>query len=340
MKFDVTPELATLLKTMRVHNGVSSKDVAEHLGKSPSYLSKLEGGGVRTTDKEQLKDMLTFIAGGADFYDVVLPEVASLLLGTIAGSRLVDQVWFLQYDVIERPVSVPEGMARDIALNFDSMHITLKQVAEFINANVDSEMSTAFPANQVIAMEYSGSRRLLIRADIPESAIEQVIRGKAPTTSYIILHTIVHTMFRMQRHAGVQTKLPPADAISLLNSTAEYMGRWEIHSLVGFSHYLASEEFITGQMPLANTQSGIVERISAQLTEVIDHDSLNAISELNAFSKSLDWDPAFALKVIGMPFYKLNGMSFANKRKLVEEMLALVERYDAMDDFERKIESY
>lgn len=340
MKFDVTPELASLLKTMRAHNGVSSKDVTEHLGKSPSYLSKLEGGAVRTIDEEQLKDILSFIAGDSDFYEVVLPEIAGLLFGTIDSNRLVDQVWFLQYDVIERPVAVPEGMARDIALNFDSMHIAPKQVAEFINANIDSEMSTAFPANQVIAMDYSGHRRLLIRSNFPESAVEQVIRGKAPVTSYIILHTIVHTMFRMQRFPGIQTKLPPADAITLLNSVAEYMGRWEVHSLVGFSHFLISDEFIEYQLPLANVQSGIIERIAAQLAEVVDHDSLNAISELNAFSKTLDWDPAFALKVIGLPFSKLNGMSFANKRKLVEEMTALVDHYDEMDDFERKIESY
>ena len=340
MKFDVTPELASLLKTVRVHNGVSSKDVAEHLGKSPSYLSKLEGGAVRSIEAGQLKDMLGFIFGGADFYDVVLPEVSSLLLGTMDKSRLVDQVWFLQYDVIERPVDVPEGMARDLALNFDSMHVTPSQVTELVNANIDSEMSSAFPANQIVAMDYNGSHRLLIRAEFAENAIEQVIRGKAPTTSYIILHTIVHAMFRMQRYPGVQTKLPPADAVALLNSVAEYMGRWEIHSLVGFSHYLASDDFVTGQLPLAGTQSGIVERISAQLGEVVDHDSLNAISELNAFHKTLDWDPAFALKIIGLPFYKLNGMSFANKRKLIGEISALVEQYDNMDDFDRKIESY
>ena len=340
MKFDVTPELASLLKTMRVRHGVSSKDVAEHLGKSPSYLSKLEGGGVRTIENEQLRDMLCFIAGGAGFYDAVLPKVAGLLLGTIEGSRLIDQVWFLHYDVIERPVTLPEGMAREIAHSFESMHVAPCQVADFINSNVDSEMSTAFPANQIVAMDYNGSRRLLIRADFPENAVEQVIRGKAPKTSYIILHTVVHTMFRMQRYPGVHTKLPPADAIELLGSTAEYMGRWEIHSLVGFSHFLASDEFIAGQMPLASAQSGIVERIAAQLSEIVDHDSLNAISDLNAFSKTLDWDPAFALKAIGLPFHKLNGMSFANKRKLIEEMASLVERYESMDDFERKIESY
>ena len=38
MKFRVTPELAKTMKTLRVRNGVPARDVAAHIGKSPSYV--------------------------------------------------------------------------------------------------------------------------------------------------------------------------------------------------------------------------------------------------------------------------------------------------------------
>ncbi len=340
MKFDVTPELASLLKTMRVHHGVSSKDVAEHLGKSPSYLSKLEGGAVRTIDEDLLKAELSFVCGGADFYDSVLPDVARMLLNTIDADRLIEQVWLLQLDVIERPVAVPEAMASDIKLHFDSMHISGAQVAAHINANLDSELTESFPANRVVAVDYAGNRRLLVRTDFPVNAIEQVISGGAPKTSFIIIYTIVHAMFRMQRFPNVATKLPPDEAISLLNSVSDYLNRWDIHSLVDFARYLTTDDFISHQLPLATAQSGVVERISAQLDEIVSHDSLGAISKLNAFCDTLKWDPAFALKLLGLPFSKLSDLSYANKRKLIEEIESLVESYDALDEFERKLESY
>ena len=340
MKFDVTPELASLLKTIRVRNGVSSKDVADHLGKSPSYLSKLEGGAVRTIDPDLLKDELSFIYQGADFYEAVLPDVARMLLSTMDADRLVDQVWLLQLDVIERPVEVPAAMAKDIKLHFDSMHVTPAQVAAHINNNIDSELTDAFPPNQVVAMEYEGSSRLLIRTEFASNAIEQVIRGKAHTTSFIIIYTVVHAMFRMSRYPNVSTKLPPSEAIGLLNSVSDYLSRWDIHSLVDFAHYLASDVFIARQLPLLNAQSGVVERIATLLDAVVAHDSLSAIGELNAFCDTLEWDPAFALKLVGIPFSKLDDLSYSNKRKLVREIEALVESYDALDDFERKLESY
>ena len=38
-KFDVTPELATTIKTVRIQNHITSKSVAEHIGKSQAYMS-------------------------------------------------------------------------------------------------------------------------------------------------------------------------------------------------------------------------------------------------------------------------------------------------------------
>lgn len=340
MKFAVTPELASLLKTLRARNGVSSKDVAQHLGKSPSYLSKLEGGMVQAIQQDTLKDMLIFISGDADFYDVVLPDVANLLLASIESTRLVDQVWFMQFDVIERPVQVPTEMAADIELNLNSMHISPAQLGQFINANIDSEMTSAFPANQLIAMDYDGKQRLLVRPELSELAIEQVIQGKAPQTSYFILYSIVHSMFRLQRYGNVETKLPPAEAISVLESASEYMQHWDVHSLIGFSRMLASDEFIQQQLPLATNKSGVVERIANTLGQIVDRDSVNAIGELNVFRDTLEWDPAFALKILGLPFADLGTMSFSNKRKLIEDIQKLIDQYDQMDEFARKIENY
>ena len=41
-KIVVTDKLADTIKMMRMQNGIKSKDLAEHLGKTPGYVSKLE----------------------------------------------------------------------------------------------------------------------------------------------------------------------------------------------------------------------------------------------------------------------------------------------------------
>lgn len=340
MKFLVTPELAKLIKTLRVHNGMSAKELAEHMGKSPSYVSKLEGGDVRFIEQDNLTEVLSFTAGGRDFYEETLPAAVKLLQGTMDGSRLVDQVWLMQYDVVERPVRVPGDMARDIAANLDKMGASPADLVELVNANIDSQMSPSFPANEMIAVDYDGKRRMLARVEIAQDTVDQVLSTRDFVVGYFMLYNIVHALFRMQHFPGVQTKLPPDDAAKVLRCAAAYMGRWGIHSLIGYSHFVSSDEFIAYQRPLATSEAGVVERIAAQLKEIAAHDSLHAINQLNTFHETIDWDPAFALKVMGIPFALLDDLSFTNKRKLLDEIQALVDRYDRMSDFERKMENY
>ena len=47
MKFYITSELALLIKTLRTQNKIPSKELADRIGKSNSYISKLESGDVK-----------------------------------------------------------------------------------------------------------------------------------------------------------------------------------------------------------------------------------------------------------------------------------------------------
>ena len=127
---------------------------------------------------------------------------------------------------------------------------------------------------------------------------------------------------------------------ALLRRTAGYMDRWGVHSLIGFSHFVSSEEFIEYQLPLAEQGEGLIDRTLNQLREITSFESLQAIDNLTTFNETFEWDPGFALKVAGIPFSKLGNMSFANKSKLLGEIQALVDKYADMDGFERRIESY
>lgn len=340
MKFDVTPELATLIKTLRVRNGVSAKDVAEQIGKSPSYLSKLEGGSVHTIEDKQLRHVLELVCKGSNFYEEVLPEVANLLFNTADPDRLINQVWFMQFDVVLRPVKTSVDMAKDIRENFKAIGKTLGEITDFINENVDSDTNENFPVNQITVMNYGDSPHLLIRARFREEAVEQVVCGEPRTTSYFVLNSVIHTMFRMKLYPDKNEKLPPADALVLLNSVADYMERWGVHSLMEFGRYLTTNRFLESQMPREGDRQNVVTIIASQFIEMIDHNPLETIGQLNAYRDTLLWDPAFALKIIGIPFAKLGDLSYSNKRKLLGEIEELVKRYDSLDEFERKMETY
>ena len=340
MKLRVTPELAKTLKTLRVQNAISARDVAAHLGKSPSYVSKLEGGDVKYITEDSCTSLLTYIAGGGDFYDEVLPAVAEVLAFVAEEDAMREQLWFMHYDVNRRPIVVPEAMMDDMAQACAQAGANAASMAAQLNANIDSKMTRSFPANEMTLMESDGTNRLLARVEIEESEVAGIISTPGYTTTYFLLYNVVHTMFRMRLFPGATEKLPHDEAVQLLRRTSEYLERWDVHSLMGYSHYIASDSFIERQSVLVGSESGIVEKVAGRLREVMAYDALGTANQLESWLETLAWDSAFTLKIASLPFASLGELSHTNKMQLVADIEALLEKYDQMDDFQKRTEKY
>lgn len=206
MKFSVTPELATLLKTLRAQSGVSAKDLAEHLKRSPSYVSKLESCSLKSVQEETLTDMLVFVSEGKDFYGEVLPNVFRVLKAIADPQRLIAQSWFLQYDVVERKVAITDGMVDDIRRHMDKLDMDASDLAAFIDGNFDSGLSDSFPANQIVIVEHESGHRLTYRAEVSQDELQGFLR-KTKTCGYMFLSNVLFALFRkdyfpMQRKAS------------------------------------------------------------------------------------------------------------------------------------------
>lgn len=340
MKFSVTPELALLLKTMRAQSGISAKELAERVGKSPSYVSKLENGEVKSVQKDLLAQVLTCVAGGGDFFDDVLPAALRSLRSFMDPARLASQVWLLQFDVVERTVTIPAGMAADMKEQLAQAGMTVRELTRFTNRNVDSELSAAFPANEIASVDYEDGTRLTVRVRLDESQVERALREERPVLSFLDAVDLTFSMFRLVKFPEAEGKLPPEQAVTVLRCTASYIDQWGLRSLTGFNRFIASDEFIARQEPLARTEPRIVQRIADVLEEASRHDALSTTSQLNAFYETLSWDPAFALKLVSIPFSDLGDLSFRAKSRLLQDIQDLVDRYDQLPDFEKKLEEY
>ncbi len=340
MKYAVTPELATLLKTLRAQSGVSAKDLAKHEGKSPSYISKLENASLKTVQKETLTSILTYISGGGDFFEEVLPNAYRTLQAFMEPYRLAAQVWLFDYDAVDRQVNVPEDMSLELKRCLDELGITAGELADRINANIDSGLGRNFPANQFAAIDYEGKPRLTYRGQVSFEEVEQLVGGKMQQVGYMFLSNVVFNLIRWELFPQQESKLPPEDAVAVLNNAAAFMDRWEIHSLIGYIHLMGSPNFVAYQTQLISQENDIPARIADTLSQMVKIESIAAIKQLNEFNNTLEWDPAFALKLMGIPFSELNGLSHKNKAKLLDDIQRLVDSYDSLPEMQRKFDEY
>ncbi len=344
MKFTVTPELATLIKTIRTQNNISAKELAAYIEKSPSYVSKLESGDVKGIQKKDLTQILTFLTGGEDFYEDVLPAAVKTLMSYLPSERITEQVWLLQYDITDRPVLISREMAADLNNRLIALGLNTEELAAFMNENFDSGLSSMFPANEIIPFEQQGSTRILARLEMEPEEISRILSGKNHRTTYLVVYGISHLLFRIEKFGGVSYKLPPENAVEVLRDTAVYLEKFQVHSLIGFSRMLSSRDFISRQMNMLNTfgsvSSELMNTITEFFQEALKYDALGTTQAMDAFSQSLNWDTAFILKMMKLPFYKMEGLSFHQKKNLIREITELLEKYDQMTEFEKKLEIY
>lgn len=344
MKFTVTQELAVLLKTIRTQNNISAKDLASHIKKSCSYISKLENGDVKNIQKSDLTQILLFISKSNDFYKDVLPNAVRILASYMVPDRLPEQIWLIQYDIIERQITIPAEMAEDLGSRLGSLHLSSSELADILNRNIDAELSPSFPSNEIVALEHNGRTRLSIRLNTSSDAILNIMQKKNLTTNYMFINALVFIILKLQKYGEADVKMPPEQAAGALRDTAAYMEQYQVQSLTGFSQMLSSNDFIDRQISLVNSfdsiRSELFNDIIECFQEALKYDTLSTTQTLEAFSKNLSWDPAFLMKIIGFPFYKLEGLSYKQKKKLIDDIMALLEKYDNISDYEKRLEIY
>ncbi len=344
MKFTVTHELPVLIKTIRTQNGISAKDLALHVKKSPSYISKLENGDIKNIQENDLTEILLFINNNKDFYEDVLPNVMRVLDTFLEPDRLPEQAWLIQYDVVERRATVSEEMAADLKKRMESLGLTPRQLADIVNRNLDTELSPAFPANEILALEHGGRTRLSIRLEMSEKDIRDILYGKDLNTTYMTVNALSFLLLKLEKFGIEAPKMPPEQAIEVLRDTAAYLEKYQVHSLTGFSHMLSSNSFIDRQRALVSSFGSIGAELITDILdffqEALKYDTLNATQALDGFSRNCAWDPSFMMKLIGLPFYKMESLGYLQKKKLIDEILSLLDRYDHISDFEKKIEIY
>ena len=348
MKFYITSELALLIKTLRTQNKIPSKELADRIGKSNSYISKLESGDVKNIREEDLTRILTIITGGGDFYEKVLPDAVKCLNGFLEPDYIFDQLWLIQYDVIERPVRLTEQNTGQIRRLMEQNHIAIPQLIQLMNSNIDSEMDDSFPPNEYVAMEHNGSTRLLVRVSADPQAVRDIIEGNSLQTTYYMIQVIVFNLFRLALFPEIQGKMPSETAAQVLRASAGFMDELGITSLTGFVHLLSSDYYIHANTSPSNVLSSLNSTVEDPLLDPVNElfrefarrNPTRTAQVIDKFNKNLNWDPGFMLKLMEAPFYQLGSLSYTCKKQLIEEILATLTRYDDMTDFEKKFETY
>lgn len=341
----VTQELADSLKMIRLQNNIPSKLVAEHIKKSPAYISRLEKGEIKTIDSFLLDSILEFICGD----NIESGEIVSKLYDTLtvrySKEEIEKQVWFTNYDRIARRIPIPEQLIDEINDLLKENDISRTYLLERINAN---EALTAEEKSDD-SIEYNRwyskneGKNTFIKIKLSIDSLNMVLDGQRRSASYTLMLSILFYVLKII-HFGENTNLSEYDNKDLMGKATQKLNSHKFYSIAEKNRILSSvhtqEQFneLLSTFDIENTD--IISDILVGLKYASEADIYTTNSRLKSFDENLKWDLWFMLKVISLQYHVLEDLSTTLKKEFIKKIEDLINTYCALPEDKRKMEMY
>lgn len=132
-KIKLSENIGLQLKEFRTKYKVKGKDIAELLGKSPAYVSKLEKGQIQQIEKDELVKITNYITQSNEGYYLFYEKIAE----TADAKELDHDIWLMNFDLVDRKLPVPIELVKEIKQRMMELDITSEALATYINQNED-----------------------------------------------------------------------------------------------------------------------------------------------------------------------------------------------------------
>lgn len=335
----------------RIQNGIASKDVAAALHRSPTYISKLERGDIKTIDADELTTILQYVIRGDDKKELTLPEKLEILVSNLApryGVKEIErELWLENYDWIICEHPVPPELPATIAAEMKAKHISVEALSLVINSNAELPQELcdngAIPFNQWKNYFVDGTlKNHIIKLSISLIDITDFLEGKRSTSNYLLVFVIV-------RFLRWLVDYPEEKCISDIRGRELY--EYTVHFLDRYNFSSNSDKRrlkrnVDKEVLLEKLRNGNVELTNViskmpTLPETMPQEDIESFfMAINRLFINLDWDQAFMRKLISLPFSELEGLSYSNKRQLLSKIEDLIQSYKDLPIEQKRWETY
>lgn len=345
-KLPLTIEMADTIRELRLQNKIASKDITAALGRSPSYISKIESGSIKSISEEEFDIILTMILPECLSPQERLDKLVEYQVKKYGFDIREDWVWFQNLDTVYRLIPIPSELVSEINSLLVENGITIERLVERINGNEElceeDRNNESLPYNEWFERSDSNSR-MSIKMLLEKEEVELILNGKTEACNYVTMQAIIHYLFKI--------KLYPED-YSLADTELQLIQReWEPILDRHKFFTLSRKEMLLSQTRSKNQAKSILNEFDIENQEILnqllkfikmatDMDVLSTNKSLKQFVSNLEWDYNFMMRVVGFSFSSIENCSFSNKLQMLKEIREIVTKYQEMPEEQRSVEVY
>lgn len=343
----VTPELADTLRSIRLQNKVQAKTLALQIKKSPAYISKLESGSIQTIDSNELYSILQFISCTDSISEALVEQIYSSLKFKYSKEEINEQLWFTNFDTVERKIPIPDSLVDDINTRMLSLGITRERLLRRVNANealTDEENNDGgLPHNQWYHLSRTGENAQSIKMRMETKQLDAILDKEIDVSPYVFVFTSMFYVLKTEQF-GDQSRISDEDNKELMARTTEILNQHKFFSIAEqnalFSQKETQDEIYELLSTFDRDNIEIVNDIISGIKFATECNIKDTNIQLESFRKNMRWDLGFMLRIISLDYRTLEKTSVSNKRNLVAAIERLISDYSQIPENMNMIETY
>lgn len=345
-KTPVTLELANTLKALRIQKNIPAKDLAERIGRSSAYITKLEKGEAKSIDNDLLDSILSFLTDGDTEGDELVEKIYAIRKQYPSDKEIEEQLWFVNYDTVLRRLPIPEKLILflndKIVANAIDRSVLLKRINDNEALSSEEKNDESIEFNRWFSPKKNNNAQS-IKILLEENDFINILDRKVTFASYIFVFAISFYTLKIEKF-GEQVIISEEENIELMRDTTSLLNEYKFYSLAEKSKKIAAAEtqeqineiwnsFDTeNQEILSDILSGF--KVASELDIQITND------RLKKFSANMHWDIWFMLKLISRSYSDLDELSATMKKEFLNEIETLILKYKELPKAQKSIETY
>ena len=350
--FEITNELAGTIKTLRIQNKVSAKALAEHIGKSQSYVSKLEKAEIKTIDENELTDIFKFIyqhvENGQESLDSILKKIYSTIEFQLTYDEIATQMWWDNYDTVTRLLPVPPEMVDDIVGRMQKIGLSSVTLCHRINSNEgltkDIKGIERYSYNKWYAFYLNNRMKFsFIKFKFSQDEIDNVLNKRVNRVNYIRMLAISFYLLKIEKY-GERIAITEEENKELYFSVLNYLSNYKFFSIEERSRLdklaKTKEEKEKLLSSFDRENQDLVNKILSEYKFFSEIDIQSCNKVFRTYLENLDWDLGFMMMLASIKFNELDDVSFSNKQNMLDEIRNIVKKYKELPDEKRKLNRY
>lgn len=316
----LSQELGVEIKELRIKNKIKSKDISAAIDKSPTYFSKLEKGEIQKIDYDDLMKIFHTIFPDRKIFEVRFEEFINKCTLKYSEDEFKKQTWIMNFDTVYRQIPIPPELVDYCNKQMEIAKISMSEVVARINLNEDIANKN-LDYSKYNKNEWYWENEWFAVMDISSDDIEKILNRQNQTANYITIEALVYNILKF---------LIP-DFVQAHAKTIEILTSFKFYSIVEKNRKLAQTHSPEELDEILTDFDKVNDKLKRNIIKNIERFStLNikyANEKLMALSNNFDADAPITIAYLGVELSALKDLDINTKRKFIQDIENLVEKY-------------